>query len=251
MEDDTNSWIRRTKFSHTVCHRLDTTRLSSIPINTQSDQNSRLFSNVKRNPITNKQRSLSPLPQTFISEVFREARHDQKRFSTPGPRRDKRIMGKLSNKDSREVNVSSLKSTIISPNRQRNAKNSKDVSWSKYFENGGGGSGGKVTALETAEEWTIDMSKLFLGHKFAHGAHSRLYHGVYKDETVAVKIIRVPDDDDNGDMASRLENQFIREVTLLSRLHHRNVIKVMIKHIFISFAMYICLFEAFSYVVNS
>jgi len=40
---------------------------------------------------------------------------------------------------------------------------SKDGSWSKYFENGNGG--GKVTPLETVEKWTIDMSKLFLGHK--------------------------------------------------------------------------------------
>lgn len=226
MEENTSSWLRRAKFSQTVCHRLDTSRLNNIPIREQSEQNSRLSSNVKKNLLTNKQRSLSPLPETFLNDVFREARHEQKRFSTPGPRRDKRIMGKVSNKDTRESpKVSSTKFLSRSPNGQKMSKDiSKDGSWGKYFENGGGG-GGKVTALETAEEWTIDMSKLFLGHKFAHGAHSRLYHGVYKEESVAVKIIRVPDDDENGELASKLENQFVREVTLLSRLHHRNVIK--------------------------
>jgi hypothetical protein len=41
-----------------------------------------------------------------------------------------------------------------------------------------------------------------------------------------VKIIRVPDDDENGMLAAKLEKQFITEVTLLSRLHHQNVLKV-------------------------
>lgn len=248
MEDDTNSWIRRAKYSHTICHRLDTSRLNPIPITIQSEQNpkpeqnskpennSRPSSQVQRNRITNKQRSLSPLPQTFLNEVFREARHEQKRFSTPGPRResrDKRITGKLSNKESREPKVSSSKTPPNgnSPSRQRKFKHQKDSSWTKYLENGGGG-GGKVASLETAEDYTIDMSKLFLGLRFAHGAHSRLYHGEYKGDPVAVKIIRVPDDDENGALASKLEKQFIREVTLLSRLHHSNVIKVLTSFIF-------------------
>ena len=246
MEENTSSWLRRAKYSQTVCHRLDTSRLNNIPICEQSEQNSRPSSNVKKNLLTNKQRSLSPLPETFLNDVFREARHEQKRFSTPGPRRDKRIMGKVSNKDTREPpKVSSTKFLSSSPNRQKMSKDiSKDGSWGKYFENGGGG-GGKVTALETAEEWTIDMSKLFLGHKFAHGAHSRLYHGVYKEESVAVKIIRVPDDDENGELASKLENQFVREVTLLSRLHHRNVIKVMITYFLFSCNVYMLIWNIF------
>ncbi|CAJ2648632.1 unnamed protein product [Trifolium pratense] len=228
-ENTTSSWLRRAKYSQTVCHRLDASSLNATPIRVQLEEISKPSSNVKKNLLTNKQRSLSPLPRTSVNDVFREARHEAKRFSTPGPRRDnKRIMGKVSNKDTRESlpKVSSANSFLNSQNQQRvvSKNNSKDGSWSKYLENGSGG-GRKVTALETAEEWTIDMSKLFLGHKFAHGAHSRLYHGVYKEESVAVKIIRAPDDDENGDLTAKLENQFIREVTLLSRLHHRNVIK--------------------------
>ncbi|KAL5151178.1 Serine/threonine-protein kinase HT1 [Glycine soja] len=222
MGEDGYSWIRRTKFSHTVCHRLDPARLGSIPISVQSEQKSRpAASKAQRHPITNKQRSLSPLPETYLSEAFREARHEQKRFSTPNPRREKRIMGKLLNKDSRETKESSSKSPSHSPNRQVKSKNRKDSAWTKLLDNGGG----KITAVETAEEWNVDMSQLFFGLKFAHGAHSRLYHGVYKEEAVAVKIIMVPEDDENGALASRLEKQFIREVTLLSRLHHQNVIK--------------------------
>ncbi|XP_027366233.1 serine/threonine-protein kinase HT1-like isoform X2 [Abrus precatorius] len=222
MEEDTNSWIRRTKFSHTVCHRLDPSRLGSIPITIQSEQISRPSSEAQTNLVKNKHRSLSPLPQTFLSEAFREARHEQKRFSTPGPRREKRIMGKLLHKDSRETKESSSRSSSnSSSNGQMESKHHKDAAWTRYFDNGGG----KATAVETAKEWNVDMSKLFLGLKFAHGAHSRLYHGVYKDEAVAVKIICEPDDDETGNMASRLEKQFVREVTLLSRLHHQNVVK--------------------------
>ncbi|CAN1280814.1 Serine/threonine/tyrosine-protein kinase HT1 [Linum perenne] len=62
------------------------------------------------------------------------------------------------------------------------------------------------------------MSKLFLGLRFAHGAHSRLYHGLYNDEPVAVKIIREPDDEENGVSAARMKSQFDREVLLLSRV---------------------------------
>ncbi|WVY97236.1 hypothetical protein V8G54_029387 [Vigna mungo] len=76
----------------------------------------------------------------------------------------------------------------------------KDSGWTKYFEHGGG----KVNVVETTEEWDVDLSMLFVGVRFAHGAHN---------------------DDENGMLADRLEKQFIREVTPLSRLHHRNVIK--------------------------
>uniref|UniRef100_A0A803QH33 Protein kinase domain-containing protein n=1 Tax=Cannabis sativa TaxID=3483 RepID=A0A803QH33_CANSA len=48
---------------------------------------------------------------------------------------------------------------------------------------------------------------------------------MYNGDSVAVKIIRVPDEDEGGALATRLEKQFVSEVTLLSRLQHRNVIK--------------------------
>ncbi|KAI7744544.1 hypothetical protein M8C21_022015 [Ambrosia artemisiifolia] len=75
------------------------------------------------------------------------------------------------------------------------------------------------------DDFMIDLSKLLLGRRFAHGANSQLYHGIYKDDPVAVKIIRVPDDGVSEKQVIRLENQFATEVNLLSRLHHQNVIK--------------------------
>ncbi|KAJ6733504.1 SERINE/THREONINE-PROTEIN KINASE TNNI3K-RELATED [Salix koriyanagi] len=246
MEEGGNSWIRRAKFSHTICHRLDSSRLASFPIDIQSEitvglksrpgtgtaspkqkskqsvfnqnaqhsfANKKLLSfpgqkssaskssQIQRNQLANKQRSLSPLPETILSDSFKEARSASKRFSTPLPRRKDQDMGSGGHEKSRSK---------------------KESAWTKYFDHGGG----KVNAVEAADECCVDLSKLFLGLRFAHGAHSRLYHGLYEDEPVAVKIIRVPDDDENGNLATRLENQFNREVMLLSHLHHPNVIKV-------------------------
>ncbi|KAJ6305410.1 hypothetical protein OIU78_020866 [Salix suchowensis] len=299
MGEDANSWIRRTKFSHTIYHRLDPSRPASFPINIQSErfaglksrpgtaspkqksqqplskqksqqslsnqnsqqsfpgqkslsqkslsnQNSqRSFpsqkslsfpsqeslvsdnSQIRRNALTNKQRSLSPLPETNLSDTFKEARSDKKRFSTPHARRKNRdmgIIGKFLHKESRESKEKSNTSPLTHLTSMKGGhekSRSKEYAWAKYFDHGGG----KVNAVEAADECIVDMSKLFLGLRFAHGAHSRLYHGLYKDKPVAVKIIRVPDDDENGNLATRLENQFNREVLLLSQLHHPNVIK--------------------------
>jgi hypothetical protein len=88
---------------------------------------------------------------------------------------------------------------------------------------------GGVAALEMIlEKWTVDMSRLYFGHRFASGLYSKLYHGIYNDKPVAVKIIRQPDEEENEEMAARIEKQFMREVTNLSHLYHPHVIKVQI-----------------------
>ncbi|CAM8944040.1 unnamed protein product [Rhodiola kirilowii] len=45
---------------------------------------------------------------------------------------------------------------------------------------------------EDKHEWTADLSQLFIGNKFASGAHSRIYRGIYKQRAVAVKMVRIP-----------------------------------------------------------
>lgn len=268
MEEEASSWIRRTKFSHTIYHRLDPSKLASFPLPAERDRvtglksrpqpatsrpqpaismpqppsSSEKFSSdqkpvvtsyqIQRNPITNKPRSVSPMPQTVVSDVFKEAKSDRRRFSTPHPQRkqtERGFKGKFFHRDSLDAKAAnSMSPSNSSPLRHLNSMKAydkskrKETAWTKYFDNGGG----KVTAVETSEEWTVDLSKLFLGQKFAYGAHSRLYHGMYKEEPVAVKILRVPDDDENGTLAARLEKQFNREATLLPRLQHKNVIKV-------------------------
>ncbi|KAL8103738.1 serine/threonine/tyrosine-protein kinase HT1-like [Apium graveolens] len=303
MEEE-NSWLRRTKFSHTIYHRSGSARVDSSPF-VQSGQHkgfelrvrtgtilqpsgssvsviqnvpnhykvaavspalhprvSETFkeenidknkwptrcpksdsvlhpagsgvAQIQHNSSRNKLRALSPTPQTKISRTFKEAKSDCKRYSTPQPvRRDakKGVLAKLLHKEYCEKKPSESKSnTNMGALRHLSAmkiddmkKNRKETKWTKYFDH----AGGRISAIESANEWEADMSKLYLGLKFDHGAYSQLYHGIYKDEPVAVKISRIPDydDDENGDLRVKLEKQFTREVTLLSRLHHQNIIK--------------------------
>lgn len=86
-----------------------------------------------------------------------------------------------------------------------------------------------VEALETSnqgdkEEWTADLSQLFIGNKFASGAHSRIYRGIYKQRAVAVKMVRIPTHKDEA--RTKLEQQFTSEVALLSGLYHPNIVQV-------------------------
>lgn len=166
-----------------------------------------------------KLRSISPLPTTILSDVFKEAKSNSKRFSTPPPCRnkpDKSAPGK--NNFSNELSPIQQYSSVKAITKLR-AK--KETPWARYFDNGV-----RVAAVETTEKWIVNLSELYFGARFASGAHSRLYHGMYKNQPVAVKIIRLPDDDESGVMAARLEKQFTREATFLSHLCHHNVIKL-------------------------
>ncbi|KAL8118317.1 serine/threonine/tyrosine-protein kinase HT1-like isoform X2 [Apium graveolens] len=91
------------------------------------------------------------------------------------------------------------------------------VSWSKYLI-----SSGAAIKGEAEEEWSADMSQLFIGNKFALGRHSRIYRGLYKQRDVAIKLISQPEEDQ--DLAAFLQKQFTSEVALLFRLHHPNII---------------------------
>ncbi|KAF3502814.1 hypothetical protein F2Q69_00041026, partial [Brassica cretica] len=73
------------------------------------------------------------------------------------------------------------------------------------------------------EEWTADLSQLFIGNKFASGAHSRIYRGIYKQRAVAVKMVRIPTHKE--ETKAKLEQQFKSEVALLSRLFHPNIVQ--------------------------
>ena len=77
---------------------------------------------------------------------------------------------------------------------------------------------------EDQEEWTADLSQLFIGNKFASGAHSRIYRGIYKQKAVAVKMVRIPNQKE--ETRAKLEQQFKSEVALLSRLFHPNIVQV-------------------------
>ncbi|GLJ13430.1 hypothetical protein SUGI_0212120 [Cryptomeria japonica] len=76
--------------------------------------------------------------------------------------------------------------------------------------------------LQVEEKWLIDPKLLFVGPKIGEGAHAKVYEGKYKDKTVAIKIIQPGDSPE--EMAKR-EGRFTREVALLSKVQHKNLVK--------------------------
>ncbi|KMZ75195.1 Serine/threonine-protein kinase HT1 [Zostera marina] len=74
------------------------------------------------------------------------------------------------------------------------------------------------------DRWEADFSQLFIGNKFATGTDSRIYRGIYKNTAVAVKLIKVSEQEDEN--RERLEEQFDSEVNLLIKLSHPNVVQI-------------------------
>ncbi|KAL6614531.1 hypothetical protein ACP70R_036801 [Stipagrostis hirtigluma subsp. patula] len=155
-----------------------------------------------------KQRARTPLPSRDVPVEFQEAKSASKRFSTPPPLRK--------SASSLELNGSSP--AAFAPARAPGKPKQRKECMAN--------SRAKVAALEVLEKWSVDRSQLLIGHRFASGAHSRLFHGIYKEQPVAVKFIRQPDDEEDAELAAQLEKQFNTEVVTLSRLNHPNVIKL-------------------------
>lgn len=160
-----------------------------------------------------KKRAKSPIPTRVISDVFREAKAASKRFSSPQRPRKSGSARLMDDNPPFAFSSTRVATKLIT----RRAS-----SWPRNSDN----RVAKVAALEILEKWTVDRSQLLIGHKFAAGAYSRLFHGIYKEEPVAVKFIRLPDDGEDAELTARLQKQFTVEVTILARLNHRNVIKL-------------------------
>ncbi|KAF0906565.1 hypothetical protein E2562_012019 [Oryza meyeriana var. granulata] len=77
------------------------------------------------------------------------------------------------------------------------------------------------------EAWAADRSKLRVGSKISSGSNSRIYRGKYGEQWVALKMMRVAEGD-GEDVSGQgvVEAQFDAEVSLLSRLRHPNVVRL-------------------------
>lgn len=72
------------------------------------------------------------------------------------------------------------------------------------------------------DKWLIDPKLLFVGPKIGEGAHAKVYEGKYKENNVAIKIIQLGD---TPEERAKQEGRFAREITLLSRVQHKNLVK--------------------------
>uniref|UniRef100_A0ACD5VR25 Uncharacterized protein n=2 Tax=Avena sativa TaxID=4498 RepID=A0ACD5VR25_AVESA len=152
-------------------------------------------------------RARSPLPSRPIPEVFTEAKSASQRFSTPQPPRRKSV-------SPTRGAPPPASAPLKAPGKVKHSK--------EHWDN----ARARAAALKVLDRWTVDRSKLLIGPKFAAGAHSRLFNGIYMEVPVAVKFIRQPDDEEDAELAAQLEKQFNTEIATLSRLQHRNVIKL-------------------------
>ncbi|KAK4272123.1 hypothetical protein QN277_020717 [Acacia crassicarpa] len=87
------------------------------------------------------------------------------------------------------------------------------------------GSGNEVHSVgefNLDAQWLIDPKQLFVGPKIGEGAHAKVYEGKYKNQNVAVKIINKGE---TPEEISRREARFAREVAMLSRVQHKNLVK--------------------------
>ncbi|PKA66842.1 Serine/threonine-protein kinase HT1 [Apostasia shenzhenica] len=76
--------------------------------------------------------------------------------------------------------------------------------------------------LEIDEKFLIDPKDLFIGAKIGEGAHGKVYEGKYGKQVVALKIINTGS---TPEEKATIESRFIREVNMMSRVKHDNLVK--------------------------
>ncbi|CAA7405058.1 unnamed protein product [Spirodela intermedia] len=79
-----------------------------------------------------------------------------------------------------------------------------------------------VTEFRLDSKWIIDPMDLLVGPRIGEGAHAKVYEGKYRNQAVAIKILHKGD---TPEEKTKREGRFAREVAMLSRVQHRNLVK--------------------------
>lgn len=76
--------------------------------------------------------------------------------------------------------------------------------------------------LSIDERVLVDPKLIYIGSKIGEGAHGKVYQGRYADQIVAIKVLKRGD---TTQERSLLESRFVREVTMMSKVKHDNLVK--------------------------
>ncbi|KAG9440917.1 hypothetical protein H6P81_021082 [Aristolochia fimbriata] len=77
---------------------------------------------------------------------------------------------------------------------------------------------------ETIEDkWFINPDFILLGPKIGEGGHAKVYEGIYDSASVAVKIMQPGSTEEEH---AKRRKRFMREVKMLSRVQHENLVKL-------------------------
>ncbi|GAV76253.1 Pkinase_Tyr domain-containing protein, partial [Cephalotus follicularis] len=69
----------------------------------------------------------------------------------------------------------------------------------------------------------VEPKLLFIGSKIGEGAHGKVYQGRYGDQIVAIKVLHRGS---TTEERASLKNRFVREVNMMSRVKHENLVKL-------------------------
>ncbi|KAH6757161.1 Protein kinase superfamily protein [Perilla frutescens var. hirtella] len=72
------------------------------------------------------------------------------------------------------------------------------------------------------EKVLVDPKSLFVGSKIGEGAHGKVYQGRYGDRIVAIKVLNCGN---TSEERTVLESRFAREVTMMCKVKHENLVK--------------------------
>ncbi|GFP84437.1 serine/threonine-protein kinase ht1 [Phtheirospermum japonicum] len=82
---------------------------------------------------------------------------------------------------------------------------------------------GAHNSVKIDKKLLVDVNQLAIGPMISEGTYSIVYEGLYRSVPVAVKVIQP---DMSAIVSLELQEKFTREVSMLSRVNHDNIVKL-------------------------